>query len=118
MPSVISGASAGTCQADPTRKCPSHLYISPIDKNTGYKGVITAIAGLHLPLHQPKKSEAMSAIRSSLTRFSALPRWSAGISRARLAPVMVPSHVRTYKGGPARDVMTGEIIQLPDIDVS
>ncbi|KAI9634853.1 putative branched-chain-amino-acid aminotransferase 2 [Dioszegia hungarica] len=56
----------------------------------------------------------MSALRTSLARLSA-PRWSGAVSRARVLPA-VRTQIRTYKADPARDAMTGEIIQLPDID--
>lgn len=60
----------------------------------------------------------MTALRSSIARLSAIPRLSSSISRPRVLPAAIyQTQLRTLKGGPARDVMTGEIVQLPDIDV-
>lgn len=60
----------------------------------------------------------MSAVRTSFSRLSSLSRRPSlpPASRACL-PGLYAGQTRLYKG-PARDVMTGEIIQLPDIDVS
>lgn len=114
---------AGACHLACDSKSNSYLPHIPLlpPSSCSYKGREFHYQHSHLSHQKPtlqKSGKArMSALRTSFSRLTAIPRWSAPVSRARLSPTVSQARTRSYAAGPARDVMTGEIIQLPDIDV-
>lgn len=80
---------------------------------------------LLIALHRPPDPSS-SIMASTLRSLRPLARHAVSVRRGTqaqagrvgVAPLLTQTQRRGYKREPARDMMTGEVIQLPDIDVS